>query len=112
MPKIIPANAIRRALDATPAQAFVTREDLIAFGTALIDLLAANGTSPSRECYVTLSDLCRDYKTGRVQMSKLLTTHLVRKLALPHGGVRYHKEDAQKYLSAHFAVHNSAPATI
>lgn len=112
MPKIVPANVIRRALAVTPEQAFVTREDLVAFGSALIDLLARENSTPSRANYAPLSDFCRAYQAGRVQMKKLLSTHLIRKVALPHGGVRYHREDAEKYLTAHYSVHVSPPAAV
>lgn len=109
MPKTNHAAALTRALQTIPAQAFVTRDELVAFGAALVEMLTSKEPKKNKEDYATLTDLCRDYKAGRKQMSEILATHLVRKLILPAGGVRYHREDVRAYLTSNFSAHTSAP---
>lgn len=103
-----PATILRRALDPIPEQAFITRADLVAFGATLVELLQGKKEMHTSD-YASLSALMVDYKISRANLAKILSTHLVRKLALPTGGLRYHREDVRQYMTANFSAHSSAP---
>lgn len=109
MYKPSPAAVLRRALDSIPEQAFITRADLVAFGAALVELLQSKKEKHNMADYASLSSLMTEYKICRPNLAKILSTHLVRKLALPSGGLRYHREDVHQYMTANFSAHSSAP---
>lgn len=81
-------------------QPFVTREDLAAFGAALLEAINPR-TLPVDKEYCTLSYLCRRFQCSREFMAVRLAHPSVRKLQVP-GGKRkkYHVEDAINYLKS------------
>jgi hypothetical protein len=100
---------LRQALNCNPKSIeLATKEDLVALGAALFDLLGYNRAKDNDQ-YVSVEQLTREYKVGRRRMLTMLASHHVRKISLPAGGLRYHKGDAREFIEANFSAHVSSP---
>ncbi len=81
-------------------QPFVTREDLAAFGAALLSVLEPRTTMVDSE-YCTLAYLCRRFQCSRDFMATRLAHSSIRKVQLPGGKrVKYHIQDALDFLKS------------
>lgn len=87
-------------------QPFVTREDLAAFGAALLEALAPSAKPMAEQEYCTLSYLARRFQCSRDYMAVRLAHPSIRKIQLPGGKrVKYHIEDAINFLSSSQNLH-------